>query len=132
MTYATVADVETEIGRPAISAAETAQLGGWLARVERSIARRFTREGYDLDEQVALNAPTAQDVIDVEVAAVARKVDNPTGVTSVTRSVDDASVTTRREGATTTGDPLSLTDDEWSALLPAQSKRSRVFSVMPS
>lgn len=132
MTFAIASDVETEIGRPAITAAETAQWTMWLERVERAITRRFTREGYDLQEQVNLGAPSVGDLIDIEVTAVARKIENPTGVTSVTQSIDDASVTTRRDGAASGGDPLALTDDEWTALLPAKSKRARAFSVMPS
>lgn len=132
MSYATEGDIVTEIGRPALSPAEIAQWLVWIDRVERAIKRRFTREGYDLDAQVSLGRPTAEDVRDAIVVAVARKVENPTGITSVTRSTDDTSVTHRREGAAISGDPLALTDDEWSALLPTSSNHARVFSVMPS
>lgn len=131
MAYATASDVETELGRPATSPEEANQWEAWLERVERAIRRRFVREGYDLDEQVALDAPAEQDVIDVEVARVVDKINNPSGITSVTRSVDDASITTRREGPDS-GNALTITDDEWVALLPIKPKRARAFSIMPS
>lgn len=131
MAYATAADVEIEIGRPASSTAETAQWEAWLERVERTIRRRFTRAGYDLDDQVAMNEPSEADVIDVEVARVVDKANNPSGYTSTTRSIDDASVTTRREGVES-GDGLTITDAEWESLLPTPPKRARAFSIMPS
>ena len=103
--------------------------------MERAIRRRFTREGFDLDVQVALDLPTEQEVIDVEVARVVDKVNNPTSSTSTTttRSVDDASIsnTTRREGVDT-GEALTITDAEWASLLPVTPRRSKVFSVLPS
>lgn len=135
MAYATASDVEVELGRSATSSAETAQWEAWLERVERAIRRRFTREGYDLDAQVILDAPSEADVIDVEVARVVDKINNPTTSTSTTttRSVDDASVsnTTRREGVET-GEALTITDDEWTSLLPVPPQRAKAFSIMPS
>lgn len=132
MAYATDSDVAVELGRPASSNAEGDQWTAWLARVERAIARGFRRAGLSLDTQVGLGEPTAEDVRDVEVAAVIRKIQNPTwGESSYTRSVDDVSVTTRREGGDG-GDPLALFDDEWTSLLPASPNRARVFSVLPS
>lgn len=131
MAYASASDVEVELGRPANSAEETLQWEAWLERVERTIRRGFTRAGFDLDAQVVLNDPTSEDVIDVEVGAVLRKITNPSGVTSSTRSVDDASVTNRWEGFTG-GDPLGIGADEWANLLPAGRKRPQAFSVMPS
>jgi hypothetical protein len=129
MAFATASDVETELGRPAISDAESAQWQAWLDRVERTIRRRFTRSGYDLDAQTALDQPTAQDVIDVQVARVVDKINNPnTRQSSTTRSVDEASVTTRYESVTS-GDPLDPTDDEWDALLPRA--ESNAFSTRP-
>lgn len=135
MAYATASDVETELGRSATSAAETAQWEAWLERVERAIRRRFTREGYDLDDQVTLDVPSESDVIDVEVARVVDKVNNPTSSTSTTttRSIDDASIsnTTRREGVET-GEALTITDAEWLSLLPVKPRRSQAFSILPS
>lgn len=127
MTYASVSDVEVELGRAASSTEEAMQWDAWLERVERSIVRRFTRAGLVLADQVMLSDPSAGDIKDVEVAAVIRKIQNPTGVTSVTRSVDDASVTTRREGTSDTG--LDLSDSEWDLLLPFGD--SEAFSTRP-
>lgn len=136
MTFAKASDVEVELGRPASSTAETAQWDAWIARVERRIVRSFKLAGFDLTEQVALDEPTEQDVVDVEVAAVIRKIQNPTwGQTSVTVShaIDDASgsQTSRSEG-NTLADPLDLLASEIDGLLPASRRRSGVFSVMPS
>lgn len=131
MAYATASDVEVELGRLAVSTAETAQWEAWLGRVERAIRRRFTREGYDLDEQITLDTPSESDVIDVEVARVVDKANNPGGYTSTTRSVDDASVTVRREGVES-GDGLTITDTEWASLLPVKPRAAKAFSIMPS
>lgn len=128
MSYATAADVAVELGRPASDADETAQWEAWLARVERTIARRFTRAGLVLADQVTAGDPTEDDVKDVEVAAVIRKITNPLGLTSVTRTLDDGTVTTRREGAEE-ADGLALTEEEWEALLPSTS--SAAFSTRP-
>jgi hypothetical protein len=128
MTYATATNVAVELGRPASSADETAQWEAWLARVERTIERRFTRAGLVLADQVALDDPTAEDVADAEVAAVIRKITNPLGLTSVTRTIDDGTVTTRREGAED-ADGLALTAEEWDILLPSTS--AAAFSTRP-
>lgn len=116
MTYAVPADVETELGRAASSATETAQWTAWLARVERAIVRRFTRAGLVLADEITKGTVATDDIKDVEVAAVIRKVTNPTGLTSVTRSIDDGSITTSRPADP--GDPLDVTDEEWASLLP--------------
>ena len=130
MTYGTTAQVASELGRlpDSITETEQAQWSQWLERVERAIAARFARAGLVLDEQVAQGAPSAATVADVEVIAVARKVVNPSGDTSTTVTVDDASVTRRREGVGTASG-LDLTDAEWALLLPASS--SGAFSVRP-
>lgn len=130
MTYATVEDIAAELGRlpTSVSDAERAQWTRWLDRVERSITARFTRAGLVLSEQIALGNPDAAAVADVEVAAVVRKIDNPTGDTSTTITVDDASVTRRKEGAGTFMG-LDLTDAEWELLLPPTP--GGAFSVTP-
>jgi hypothetical protein len=128
MTYATAANVAVELGRPAASAEETAQWEAWLARVERAIVRRFTRAGLVLADQVTAGDPTADDIKDAEVAAVVRKITNPLGLTSVTRTIDDGTVTTRRDGADEV-DGLALTEAEWEALLPSTS--AAAFSTRP-
>ena len=128
MTYATTSDVETELGRTATSATETAQWTAWLDRVERAIVRRFTRAGLVLADEIAAGTLTEDDVKDVEVTAVVRKITNPTGLTSVTRSLDDGTITTRREGVEdSTG--LTVTDAEWASLLPYSEPSA--FSTRP-
>lgn len=130
MAYGTTTQVAHELGRlpDSVTAAETLQWQQWLDRVERAISARFSRSGLVLADQVALGEPAADVVADVEVAAVARKVQNPTGDTSMTVSVDDASVTRRREGGSTAVG-LDLTAGEWALLLPASS--GGAFSVRP-
>lgn len=133
MSYADPSDVAVELGRPvsSITPEESAQWQHWLDRVERSIERGFRRAGLVLETQIALGDPTEEDVIDVEVAAVVRKVDMPkAGRTSTTRSVDDATVTDRWEGEFY---GLELTDDEWSTLLPEGDViTTDAFSTRPS
>lgn len=117
MTYATTDDVVTELGRSTSSSEETAQWQAWLDRVERIITRRFVRAGLVLADQVTDGNPTADEVADVEVTAVVRMIRNPDGLTSVTRTIDDGTITTRREGADDVSG-LVITDAEWASLLP--------------
>lgn len=134
MTYALVADVATEVGRSpsSVTSVEEDQWQGWIDRVERQIEQRFRRAGLVLADQVALDDPTSGDLMDVIVEVVARKVRNPNGDTSTTVTIDDGSVTRRREGVDDS-QGLDLTDGEWARLLPASGRRRpRAFSVMPS
>lgn len=134
MTYATVDSVAVELGRSTTSVtdAESAQWQQWLDRVERAIGARFVRAGLILSEQVAAGNPDAATVADIETAAVVRKVENPNGDTSTTVTIDDGSVTRRKEG-TGTVYGLDLTDAEWGLLLPSGGgRRQPAFSVMPS
>lgn len=129
MSYATSNDVARELrGSTSLSSEEGVQWQAWIDRVEREIERRFRRVGLDLADQVALGDPLLVDVIDVEVAAAIRKIDNPRGLTSSTRSIDDASITDRWDHQDA-ADPLALTDAEWAMLLPQVS--SGAFSTRP-
>lgn len=121
MTYANPQDVAAELrGSTSVSDAEAIQWQAWLDRVSRKIVAGFRRAGLDLDEQISLGDPTGDDVVDVEVAAVIRKIQNPNwGETSTTKSIDDGSITRRREGADPGIDPLDLLPSEWATLLPA-------------
>lgn len=131
MTYAVPQDVAEALrGSTSVTAEEAVQWQSWLSRVERSIVAAFRRAGLDLSEQIALNSPTAEEVADVEVAAVIRKIQNPTwGRTSQTRSLDDGSVTYRNEGAGANVDPLALLSSELGDLLP--STATTAFSIRP-
>lgn len=122
MAYANLTDVSARLGRPISDPAEVAQVNAWLADVESIIRARIP----DLDERVDAGAPSAETVVRIEAEAVVRRIQNPGGLTSVTRSVDDVQVTERREGAQGTG---WLLDEDWSALLPAAS--SGAFSTRP-
>lgn len=126
MTYAVVSDVEARLGRSISDPLEMGQVEAWLDDVEDIIAARFTRYGLVLATQVTAGDPTEATVIRIEAEAVIRRIQNPvTGLTSVTRSVDDASITERREG----GDVGWLTEADWEALLPTF--ESAAFSTRP-
>lgn len=126
MTYAAPADVAVELtGSTSFTAEQGLQWQSWLDRVERAIHRRFKRAGLDLAAQVALDDPTADDVIDVEVTVVARKARIAQAESEMapgrsrTRSVDDGSITDRNDGRMAVDyDPLDLLDGEWGRLLP--------------
>lgn len=123
MLYTTVSDVATRLGRP-LSGPEEAQVGAWIQDVEETIRARIV----DLDDRVIEGVPPFGIVTKVVAGAVLRKLHNPDGLTSKTVSVDDGSVTTRRDGYRG-GDPLSLTDEEWAELMPASA--SGAWSVRP-
>lgn len=133
MTYAIPDDVAVELGRSASSLTdqERAQWQAWLSRVERSIGRAFKRGGFDLNEQISFGEVLSADVVDVEIAAVIRKIQNPTwGESSVSTTIDDGSITRRREGGSADVDPLDLLDSELSDLLPTRT--SGAFSTRPA
>lgn len=134
MTYATVEQVAVEIGRlpDSITPVERARWQQWLDRVERDITRGFARRGLVLGTQVAEGDPSMDAVADVEIAAVVRKIDNPSGDTRTTRtvSVDDGSVSnTHQKDGASTAIGLDLTDAEWERLLPDMV--SEAFSTRP-
>lgn len=125
MTYASIADVAAELGRPVPTGAETiAQWNRWLTRIENQILARIP----DLHDRVAAGDPTADLVADVEATAVARKALNPEGLRSTTRSIDDGSVTKTVDQERSAG-KLELTDDEWDLLLPRPVRGA--FTIRP-
>lgn len=129
MTYAKVDDVAVRLGRPITDADEIAQVTAWLEDVEAAIIRGFRRAGMVLADQVTLGDPTEADLVSVESKRVAAKVKNPDAKeTSVTRSIDDAQVTTRREKVSVE-DELDLTDSDWQILLPVMA--GGAFSSRP-
>lgn len=127
MTYAVLMDVSTRLGRPISDVAEVLQVNAWLADVEALIVARFKRSGLVLADQIILGDPSLATVVRVESDVVIRRIYQPQpGRTSVTRSVDDASVTDRWEGQSA---DTGLTVSEWSDLLPSIS--AGAFSTRP-
>lgn len=120
MTYATPADVAKELGRSTPTGTELAQWQVWLDRVERNIVRAFAAAGLTLADEVTDGRVLAADLKDVEVVRVAARITLglPGGLTSTTVTVDDASVTNRRDGGGPDYDPLALTPADLDALLP--------------
>jgi hypothetical protein len=109
VTYATLSDVSTRLGRPITDAEEIAQVTAWLADVEAMILARIP----DLDELVADGSPSAAVVAMVEANAVIRKIRNPDG--KVSEGIDDYNY---RLNENARKGELFLTDEEWALLLP--------------
>ena len=140
MTYAIPDDVAVDLrGSAEHTDIEATQWQAWLDRVERQIRRRFKQLGHDLDTQIANGDPEIDDLVDVEVEAVVRKVRSTEAAgqmapgTSRTLTIDDGSITDRNDGRVDSDyNALDLTEAEWDRLLPAGRRgRARVFSVMP-
>lgn len=129
MSYASVKDVADRLGRSITDSDEIAQVQAWLDDVEDIISARFTRGGLVFADQVALSDPVVSTVVRVEAGVVVRRLLNPAGLTSVTRTLDDASFTERHEGSDFA---WSLSDDDWFDLLPVVNNvNSGAFSVQP-
>lgn len=101
MSYATVIDVATTLGRPITDQDEQAQIVNWIAKTERIISARLG----DLD---ALDRQILADVIS---EVVARRARNPDGKRN--ERIDDYSYTL---DAAASAVELTLTADEWARL----------------
>lgn len=96
-------------------------------------ARDSSAEDRDYAAQRASNAvaaawsnpvtPPPNWVRDIAIDLAVDYLANPTGATSTTRSIDDASRTVRYEGARVRGGPFLLTEDERSRLCPRITRR---------
>lgn len=120
MTYATVADVSTRLGRPITDPGEVAQVQAWLEDAEALILSRVPT----LPDLLADGALTVATLVMVEANAVIRKIRNPEGYTSET--IDD--YTYRYNEQVRRGD-IFFTDDEWALLIPG---RSGAWTITPS
>ena len=120
MTYATVVDVSTRLGRPIADPDEVAQVEAWLDDAEAVILSRIPT----LPDLLGVGAPTVATLVMVESNAVIRKIRNPEGYTSET--IDD--YTYRYNEQVRRGD-IFLTDEEWSLLSPAGA--AGAFSTTP-
>lgn len=126
MAYATATDVSDRLGRP-LTDVEQVQVAAWLEDVSSTIEARFTRLGFVLADRVAIDSPSLATLVRIESEVVIRRLSQPRpgGPSSVTRSIDDGSLTQRWERPT----PWTLTDEEWADLLPA--RLSSAFSIRP-
>ena len=120
MSYATVVDVATRLGRPIDDVGEQAQVQAWLDDAEALILSRIP----NLPDLIADGSPTVATLVMVESNAVIRKIRNPEGYTSET--IDD--YTYRYNEQVRRGD-IFFTDDEWGLLLPG---RSGAWTITPS
>ena len=120
MSYASIEDVSTRLGRPITDPAEVAQITAWLGDVEALIVSRIPT----LDDSVALGSPTAAVVAMVEANAVIRKVRNPDG--KVSEGIDDYNY---RLNENARKGEIFLTDDEWALLAPTAG--GGAFTIRP-
>ena len=101
MTYASIIDVATTLGRPITDPDEQNQITNWISKTERIISARLG----DLD---ALDRQILADVIS---EVVARRSRNPDGKRN--ERIDDYSYTL---DAAASAVELTLTDAEWARL----------------
>lgn len=101
MSYATVIDVATTLGRPITDPDEQAQIVDWIAKTERIISARLGNLD-SLDRQI---------LADVISEVVARRARNPDGKRN--ERIDDYSYTL---DAAASAVELTLTADEWARL----------------
>lgn len=101
MSYATVLDVATTLGRPITDTDEQNQITNWISKTERIISARLG----DLD---ALDRQILADVIS---EVVARRARNPDGKRN--ERIDDYSYTLDVAASAV---ELTLTADEWARL----------------
>lgn len=101
MSYATVIDVATTLGRPITDPDEQAQILNWISKTERIISARLGNLD-NLDRQI---------LADVISEVVARRARNPDGKRN--ERIDDYSYTL---DAAASAVELTLTADEWARL----------------
>lgn len=101
MSYATVIDVATTLGRPITDLDEQNQITNWISKTERIIAARLGNLD-NLDRQI---------LADVISEVVARRARNPDGKRN--ERIDDYSYTL---DAAASAVELTLTADEWARL----------------
>jgi len=120
MSYATITDVSTRLGRPISDPLEVAQVTAWIGDVEALILARIPL----MAELITAGSPSISTVTMIEANVVIRKILNPEGKQS--EGIDDYRYT--RNDDARRGD-LFLTGDEWDLLTPNAS--SGAFTVTP-
>ena len=121
MTYASITDVSTRLGRPIVDSLEVAQVAAWLEDVEAIVLARIP----GLADAVTAGRPTVATVVMVEANAVIRKIKNPDG--KVAERVDDYDY---RLNENSRKGELFLTDEEWGLLTP--DGPDGAFTIRPS
>lgn len=112
MAYAQVSDVAAELGRSIDDNSDEAkQVGKWLERAERAIRLRVP-----ILDQWCQDGDYKALVIDVESAAVARKVLNPEGIRSVMMQIDDGNLQKTIDSSRSIGE-VTILDGEWEQLM---------------
>lgn len=114
---ATWEDVAQALGRPLseVGAEEQAQIEHWLTGVELLITAR-------LGSVASLDQSAVRYVEAEAVAQKRRRFGDPSGMTSVTVTADDGSVTRRYEQSPIT--MSDITDEWWRLLRPSPRQRS--------
>lgn len=112
MSITQTADVASRLGRPISATNEVAQVQAWIDDVEDTIIR--PRIG-DLAELIADERLSEATLVRVVASAVIRKIQNPEGLRTVSRALDDWQTTATRDKVLSDGQ-LRLTDEEWADL----------------
>lgn len=112
MSITLTSDVAARLGRPISATAEVAQVQAWIDDVEDTIIRPRIGDLADLIADERLSEAT---LIRVVSSAVIRKVQNPEGLRTFSRALDDWQTTATRDKVLSDGQ-LRLTDEEWADL----------------
>lgn len=120
VTYATVSDVATRLGRPISDTTEVAQVNAWLGDVEGMIAARVG----SLSDAITAGTITPSTLLRVECQVVIRKITNPDG--KIAEDIDDYRY---RYSENARRGELFLTDEEWADLTPGSP--SAAFTITP-
>lgn len=114
MTYATVEDVVARYGRT-LTAGELGQVGEWLEDLSSDVRVRIP------EVQELMVAPDYARLVKRVIAeTIISKLRNPEGLRQRTVSIDDFSETKTIDSTNSSG-KLSISDEDWSLLLPATS-----------
>lgn len=112
MSITQTSNVAARLGRPISATNEVAQVQAWIDDVEDTIIR--PRIG-DLAELIADERLSEATLVRVVASAVIRKIQNPEGLRTVSRALDDWQTTATRDKVLSDGQ-LRLTDEEWADL----------------
>lgn len=126
MTYTTIEDVVARYGRT-LTAGETTQVDEWMQDLSADIRLRIP----DVWERMLLSNDYSRLVVRVIAETIIAKLRNPEGLRQRTVSVDDFSETKTIDSTNSSG-RLSISDDDWTLLLPATSGDAFTIRTMPA